>query len=59
MKLQDAGLYEPRKEPPDDEGCGAEGCDGETCQECCPHDDVEGGYCCDCELECHEYMRWE
>lgn len=26
-------------------------CDETTCQECCPHDDVEYGQCCDCEAE--------
>jgi hypothetical protein len=28
--------------------------DGQVCKDCCPHDDVEDGYCLDCEAAGHE-----
>lgn len=31
--------------------CKNESCDGETCQECCQHDELDHGICMDCELD--------
>ena len=27
-------------------------CDGETCQECCPHDEFDHGICLACDKDC-------
>lgn len=41
---------EPRKDPPDGTpGCENPWCDGETCQDCCPHDERDHGICLYCE----------
>lgn len=40
-------------------------CDEDTCQSCCPHDDLDHGICLSCEKDMNDHLaglaeaRWE
>lgn len=36
--------------------CSNPECDEDTCQECCPHDDLDHGICLSCEKDMNDWL---